>query len=90
MRFKELKRILWKRHGLWRGNPLHITSSLWLFHNGHCFYRLRGLEYWGWNIEEIEDGSWRVFYKERYEITESLSFSSEDEACGAFLNKIDS
>jgi hypothetical protein len=89
MKFKELKRSLWKRHGLWRYNPLHVTTSLLFFHNGRFLCKLRGLEYQDWNIEEQEDGSWRLFFKERNEITETMSFASEDEACNAFLHEID-
>lgn len=83
----ELKRIRRSHLRHYRGVFIY-KPKLYFFTGNSLFKRLHALEYNDWNIEEFEDGRWRVFYEERGEKSFISEYASEDEACDAFLKTI--
>ena len=66
-----------------------LDKSKFLYYFGFCNKKiLHALCYEDWNVEELENGRWRVFYEERGEKSFISEYASEDEACDAFLKTI--
>ena len=92
MKFRQLRRTIKRQLPYFKRSIIINKSSLIIniFYKKHLFYWgiLPALEYAGWNIEKLENGQWRVFYSERGEITNLCFYSTEEEACSAFFDRI--
>lgn len=95
MKFNELKSIIQQHRKeaiKLKKNPGYYvcTSSPCFICHKKLFYMLKSLNYEGWRIEELCNGSWQTFYEERGIISDYSSFLDEETACIAFLNSISS
>lgn len=69
-----------------RGSPLIYDKSTLIILDKSClFRRLRAFEWHGWTLEELKDGQWQSYYEERGALSNKTLYSSEEEACDAFL-----
>lgn len=83
MDFKQLKREL-KQRGKGVDN-----SGISLFGKNHFFKILHSYDFYGYCIEELENGNWRTYFEERGKISYDKLYSSEEEDCSDLLKMID-
>ena len=83
MDFEQLKREL-KLRGKGEDN-----SAINLFGKIHFCKLLHSYYFYGFCIQEQENGQWRTYSEDRGTIRDIQYYSSEDEACSAYLKEID-
>ncbi|MBR5385381.1 MAG: hypothetical protein IK143_05900 [Bacteroidales bacterium] len=91
MDFKQLRQAVSEiRKALpWKRKPYIIgLSMIYLFTNGYWFKKLHGLEFAGYIIEEQWDGRWKVYYAEKVEEIHVKCFTTEEEACEYYMEKL--